>query len=124
MMNSCCFLGRLVAAPEPRGNGDNLAAAFTLAVPRDRKEKDGSRLADFVDCVAFGKVGEIALGYLKKGRRVAVSGRLTVRTYTNQNGENRRSWSIIVTGFDFCDSCATAAPAEEAPPRVDDDYPF
>ena len=55
MMNCVIIMGRLTAAPIPRGTGDRLAAAFSLAVQRDYKDKDGERGVDFVDCVAFGR---------------------------------------------------------------------
>lgn len=131
-MNNIDILGRLTSAAIPYGSGDKLAARFTVAVPRDRKNADGVREADFIDCVAFGKLGETVLGYLDKGCRVGVSGRLSVSSYTDKDGVKRRSWSVVCSDVSFCDfkehkpepepAPAPAPPA--APPACDDVYPF
>lgn len=137
-MNNINILGRLTSAAIPYGSGDKLAARFTVAVPRDRKNADGVREADFIDCVAFGKLGENVLGYLDKGCRVVVSGRLSVSSYTDKDGVKRRSWSVVCSDVSFCDFKErkpepepVQAPAPEpaqvppaAPPTYDDVYPF
>lgn len=129
-MNNINILGRLTAAVIPYGSGDKLAARFTVAVPRDRKNADGVREADFIDCVAFGKLGETVLGYLDKGCRVGVSGRLSVSSYTDKDGVKRRSWSVVCSDVSFCDfkeHKAEPEPAQvppAAPPACDDVYPF
>lgn len=137
-MNSINILGRLTAAAIPYGSGDKLAARFTVAVPRDRKNSDGVREADFIDCVAFGKLGETVLGYLDKGCRVGVSGRLSVSSYTDKDGVKRRSWSVVCSDVSFCDFNErkpepepVQAPAPDpaqvppaAPPACADVYPF
>ena len=137
-MNSINILGRLAAAAIPYGSGDKLAARFTVAVPRDRKNSDGVREADFIDCVAFGKLGETVLGYLDKGCRVGVSGRLSVSSYTDKDGVKRRSWSVVCSDVSFCDFKErkpepepVQAPAPDpaqvppaAPPACADVYPF
>lgn len=137
-MNSINILGRLTAAAIPYGSGDMLAARFTVAVPRVRKNSDGVREADFIDCVAFGKLGETVLGYLDKGCRVGVSGRLSVSSYTDKDGVKRRSWSVVCSDVSFCDFKErkpepepVQAPAPDpaqvppaAPPACADVYPF
>lgn len=129
-MNNINILGRLTAAAIPYGSGDKLAARFTVAVPRDRKNADGVREADFIDCVAFGKLGETVLGYLDKGCRVGVSGRLSVSSYTDKDGVKRRSWSVVCSDVSFCDfkeRKTEPEPAQVPPgasPAVDDVYPF
>lgn len=131
-MNNINILGRLTAAAIPYGSGDKLAARFTVAVPRDRKNADGVREADFIDCVAFGKLGETVLGYLDKGCRVGVSGRLSVSSYTDKDGVKRRSWSVVCSDVSFCDFKERKPEPEPAPAQVppaapqdcDDVYPF
>lgn len=131
-MNNINILGRLTAAAIPYGSGDKLAARFTVAVPRDRKNADGVREADFIDCVAFGKLGETVLGYLDKGCRVGVSGRLSVSSYTDKDGVKRRSWSVVCSDVSFCDFKERKAEPEPAPapvppaapPACYDVYPF
>lgn len=137
-MNSINILGRLTAAAIPYGSGDKLAARFTVAVPRDRKNADGVRESDFIDCVAFGKLGELVLGYLDKGCRVGVAGRLSVSSYTDKDGAKRRSWSVVCSDVSFCDfkerktepepvQAPAPDPAQVPPgasPACDDVYPF
>lgn len=129
-MNNINILGRLTSAAIPYGSGDKLAARFTVAVPRDRKNADGVREADFIDCVAFGKLGETVLGYLDKGCRVGVSGRLSVSSYTDKDGVKRRSWSVVCSDVSFCDFKERKLEPEpvQAPPAApldsDDVYPF
>lgn len=57
-------------------------ARYTLAVNRRFKRKDEPE-ADFIPCVAFGKSGEFAEKYFRKGQLVAVTGRLQVRSWDN-----------------------------------------
>ena len=138
-MNNVNILGRLTAAPIPYGSGDKLCARFTVAVPRDRKNAEGIREADFLECAAFGKLGETVLHYLDKGCRVGVTGRITAGSYVDKDGVKRRSWSIICSDVSFCDFRSQAsAPAPELEPQAqaspiftpqssaadDDIYPF
>lgn len=111
-MNSVHLLGRLTAAPIPRGSDERLAASFSLAVKRPYKDKtSGEYGVDFIDIAAFGKLGELCLHYLAKGRLVCVSGRLEISKYTGSDGVARQRCCIIADGVDFCDSAAAAAPA-------------
>ena len=64
-------------------------ARYTLAVNRRFKRKDEPE-ADFIPCVAFGKSGEFAEKYFRKGQLVAVTGRLQVRSW-DKDGEGRRN---------------------------------
>lgn len=96
-MNKVILMGRLTRAPEVRysDGADPLAVArYTLAVNR-RMKKNGEQDADFIHCVAFGKTGEFAEKYFKKGQMVAIVGRLQVRSW-DQDGERR--WSTDVIG--------------------------
>lgn len=77
-MNSVSLVGRLTKDPEARyTQSDNpmCIARYTLAVDR-RFKKDGGDTADFIRCVAFGKNGEFAEKYFKKGMRVGITGRI------------------------------------------------
>lgn len=96
-MNKVILMGRLTRAPEVRysDGADPLAVArYTLAVNR-RMKKNGEQDADFIPCVAFGKAGEFAEKYFKKGQLVAITGRLQVRSW-DKDGERRWSTDVIV----------------------------
>ena len=80
-MNKVILIGRLVRDPELRytqAEEPMAIARYTLAVERrGKRSQDGNESnADFISCVAFGRLGEFAEKYLQKGLRVAVTGRI------------------------------------------------
>ena len=84
-MNKVILMGRLTRDVEARYSQQNnsqestCVARYTLAV--DRRGKDAG--ADFIGCVAFGKAGEFAEKYFKKGTKVVIAGRIQTGSYTN-----------------------------------------
>lgn len=116
-MNKVILMGRLTREPEVRySNGaEPLAVArYTLAVNRRFKRKDepgctakkdaggeadfakqSAERADFIPCVAFGKSGEFAEKYFKKGQMVSVTGRLQVRSW-DKDGEKRWTTEVVI----------------------------
>ena len=68
---------------------------FTLAVNDIRNGKD----AVYIDCVAFGEVGANIAKVTEKGNNVLVEGRLSVRPYTDKDGNKRKSTEVIVDTF-------------------------
>ena len=97
-MNKVILMGRLAIEPEVRYSqgGEPIAVArYTLAVNRRFKRKDELE-ADFIPCVAFGKAGEFAEKYFKKGQMVSVVGRLQVRSWDDNEGKKRWSTDVIV----------------------------
>lgn len=117
-MNNINLLGRLTAAPIPRGSGERLAASFSVAVKRPYRDKDGNFGVDYIDVVAFGKLGELVLHYLGKGRLVCVSGRLEISKFTGSDGVARQRCSVIADSVDFCDSPAAASPVPAPAPAA------
>lgn len=104
-MNKVILMGRLTREPEVRySNGaEPLAVAhYTLAVNRRFKRKDEQE-ADFIPCVAFGKSGEFAEKYFKKGQMVAVTGRLQVRSW-DKDGEKRWTTEVVIEEQYFAES--------------------
>ena len=97
-MNKVILMGRLVKEPEVRysqGAEPMAVARYTLAVNR-RFKRQGEPDADFIGCVAFGKAGEFAEKYFRKGQMVSVIGRLQVRSWDDQNGQKRWSTDVII----------------------------
>ena len=93
-MNKVILMGRLTREPEVRysSGAEPLAVArYTLAVNRRFKRKDEPE-ADFIPCVAFGKSGEFAEKYFRKGQLVAVRGgyRCGAGTRTASGATQRR----------------------------------
>jgi len=108
-MNKAIIMGRLTKDPEIRYTQSNeplCIARYTVAVNR-RFKKDGEPDADFIPCVAFGRAGEFAERWLKKGMMVCVSGRIQVRNWEDQSGQKRWSTEIILEEQDFAESKAS-----------------
>lgn len=97
-MNKVILMGRLVRDPEVRYTQSNqpmAIARFTLAVNR-RFKRQGEQDADYIPCVAFGKQGEFAEKYFRKGQMISVVGRLQVRNWDDNNGNKRITTEVIV----------------------------
>lgn len=105
MLNHICIMGRLTRDPELRRTGSGIAvASFTLAVDRDRKNDDGEREVDFIDCNAWRSTGEFVSKYFAKGSMAIVSGRLQIRNYTDKEGIKRRAAEVVADSVYFGDS--------------------
>ena len=105
-MNKVILMGRLVKEPEVRysqGAEPMAVARYTLAVNR-RFKRQGEPDADFIGCVAFGKAGEFAEKYFRKGQMVSVIGRLQVRSWDDQNGQKRWSTDVVIEEQYFAES--------------------
>ena len=105
-MNKVILMGRLTRDPEVRyTQGDNAMAIarYSLAVDR-RFKRDGEPDADFINCVAFGKSGEFAEKYLKKGTKIAVVGRIQTGSYTNKNSQKDYTTDVVVEEQEFAES--------------------
>ena len=105
-MNKVILMGRLTKDPEVRytQSGEPMAIArYTLAVNK-RFKKQGEADADFIPCVAFGKQGEFAEKYLKKGMLIAVAGRIQVRNWEDNEGKKRITTEVVVEEHYFAES--------------------
>ena len=106
MLNHIVIMGRLTRDPELRRTGSGIAvASFSLAVDRDFSPKDGGdRECDFIDCVAWRQTGEFVSKYFTKGRMAVVSGRLQIRSWTDKDGNKRRTAEVVADNVYFGDS--------------------
>ena len=106
MLNHITIMGRLTRDPELRRTGSGIAvASFTLAVDRDFSPRDGGeRETDFIDCVAWRQTGEFVSKYFTKGRMAVVSGRLQIRSWTDKDGNKRRTAEVVADNVYFGDS--------------------
>ena len=142
MLNHITIMGRLTRDPELRRTGTGVAVTnFTLAVDRDFADKQtGEKGTDFIDCVAWKHTAEFVSKYFTKGRLAAVSGRLQLRDWTDNDGNKRKAAEIVADGVYFADSNKdasgknTGAQAQEQPQEQpmafagmednDDELPF
>lgn len=106
-MNKVILMGRLTKDPDVRytqGQEPMCIARYTLAVDRMGKKKEGQTNADFPNCVAFGRLGEFAEKYLKKGTKIALIGRLQTGSYTGRNGNKVYTTEVVVESQEFAES--------------------
>ena len=112
-MNNVTLMGRLTRDPELRyAQGSNMAVArFSLAVDKnlakDKKqemESKGQPTADFINCVAFGKIAETIAKYTAKGLRVLVNGRIQTGSYQDKDsGKTTYTTDVLVSSCEFID---------------------
>ncbi len=106
-MNKCVLMGRLTKDPEVRytnGESATAIARFSIAVDRRFKNNNGEYETDFFNCTAFGKQGEFAEKYLKKGTKIVLSGRIQNDIYTNRDGQKVTAVQIIAEEIEFAES--------------------
>lgn len=104
-MNKVLLIGRLTANPELKyTTSNNAVTTFSIAVDRNFKNENGNKEADFINIVAWNKKAELIHQYLKKGDRVGIVGRLQVRKYQNERGENRYVTEVVADEVEFLNS--------------------
>lgn len=97
-MNKVVLVGRLTKDPELKflANTGKAVTQFTLAVNRAFKKDE----ADFINCTAFGKTGELIAQYVTKGRQLSVSGSIRTESY-EKDGIKRYTTKVIVDQMEF-----------------------
>lgn len=126
-MNTVVLSGRLCNEPEVKqGQSGTAVARYRLAVSRYKSEE-----ADFINCVAFGKSAEFVGGYLHKGMKIMVSGRIQTGSYTNKEGQKVYTTDVIVENHEFCESKGASTPNnadsggfKAVPAEVEEELPF
>jgi len=113
-MNSINIAGNITKDAEVRylPNGDAVAS-FGLA---DNMGKDKGAI--FWNCSLFGKRGESLAGYLLKGTPVTVSGSVSERSYTDKDGQQRKSMDVRVNDVALQGGKRDEAPRQAAPARA------
>ena len=113
-MNKIILAGRLTRDPEIRyaQQSNTAIARYTLAVDRQVK-REGEPQADFLRCVAFGRTAEFAEQYLRKGTKIAVTGRIQTGSYTNSDGQRVYTTDVVIESQEFSENKAACAPAAQ-----------
>lgn len=102
MLNKAILMGRLTRDPELRHTQSNTAVcSFTLAIDRDRKDQNGERQTDFIDCTAWGKTAEFVAKWFNKGTMAIAVGRIQSRKWQDQNGNNRTAIEVNCDDVSF-----------------------
>lgn len=107
MLNRIIVMGRLTRDPELRRTGNGTAVtSFTIACDRDF----GDNETDFLDIVAWKQTGEFVSKYFQKGRMAVVAGRLQIRSWTDKDGNKRKTAEIVADNVYFGDSKSESTP--------------
>ena len=105
--NKVILMGNLTRDVEVRttAGGQNVAN-FSLAVTRSWRDQAGTQQeqTSFINCVAWGKTGDIIAQYVQKGAPLLVSGRLVQRSYDDKEGNKRSATEVVVEDFNFISS--------------------
>ena len=111
-MNKLFITGNLTRDPELRSTRDGTpVCTFTVAVNRRQKSAEaGKPDADFFRVTAWRALGESCGKYLAKGRKVAVTGSVSVNTYTAQDGSTRASMEVVADDVEFLSPKSEYAP--------------
>lgn len=102
--NKVILMGNLTRDVEMRTtSGGQNVASFSLAISRSWRGQDGQQQeqTSFINCVAWGKAGEIIAQYTSKGSSLLVSGRLDQRSYEDKDGNKRQAVEVVVEDFNF-----------------------
>lgn len=107
MFNKVILVGNLARDIELRYTQSGMAIAKTaIATNRRYKKQSGEQVDEtmFIDITFFGRSGEIANQYLRKGSKVLIEGRLMLEQWTDQNGQKRSKHSVNVEEMKMLDS--------------------
>lgn len=115
-MNNVILLGRLTKDVELKISEKTKKnyAMFSLAIPNGEN-------TNFIDCIAFDKVAETINVYVKKGNRLLVEGSLNISTYTDKDGNTRKSTNVMVSKITFIE---TLPKKEQKKDKVPEELPF
>ena len=96
-MNKVILMGRLTRDPEVRYTQTNntVVASFSLAVNRRFAKQGEERQADFINIVAWSKLGEFCSKYFKKGQQVGIIGRIQTRTWDDDQGQKHYVTEVV-----------------------------
>lgn len=101
-MNKVFLIGHLVKDPELRYTSSNIpVASFILSVNRNFINQNGEKEVDFINIVSWKKQAENIHKYCFKGSKVAIEGRVQVRSYDDQNGQKRYITEVVSENIEF-----------------------
>ena len=126
MLNRVTLMGRFTKDPELKQTTTGTAVcAFTLACEQDYTPEGGEKKADFIDVVAWKQTGEFVSRNFRKGNLVCVTGRLTIRDWTDKDGNKRRNAEVVADHVYYCEKRTQDwTAAAEAAPEMEEGFPF
>lgn len=125
MINRTTLTGRLTKDVELRQTQSGTSvASFTLAVDRQFTNKDGSREADFINCVMWRKSAENFAKFTHKGALVGIDGRIQTRNYENQQGQRVYVTEVVADNFALLEKKNDQSQPKQDEISIDDELPF
>ncbi|MDN4492135.1 single-stranded DNA-binding protein [Ureibacillus aquaedulcis] len=101
-MNQVGLVGRFTRDPSLRTfSGNRVQTNFIVAINRNYRNNEGNVEADFVTCIAWGRLAERIVNYCGKGSLVGVNGRLQTRSFTNKDNVKIFTTEVIVDDVRF-----------------------
>jgi single-strand DNA-binding protein len=125
-MNKITLIGNVGKSPEMQYLADGKAVTkFSLAVNRRFKNKQGEKCEEttWFNCVAWEGIGETINQYVEKGNKIAISGRMVCRRYTDKDNVERDSWNVQVDEMELLTPKPNSTNKDSTPPD-DEDFPF
>ena len=127
-MNSINLTGRLTKDPElkTKASGDGSYTFFCLAVD-DGKDKNGNKITNFIDCIAYNQQASFLSTYAKKGDMIELSGKLHVSNREDEQGNKTKRTTVIAFTVGIISSPKrdqaakpeTVAPAKAIEPTIE-----
>ena len=109
-MNKVFLIGNLTRDPELSNTASGVSLCrFSIAVSRPYTQGDGEKKTDFFNCTAWRGLAENVAKYCKKGNKVAIEGSVQIRTYEDNNGQQRTAVDVICSNVEFLSQKSTAA---------------
>lgn len=125
------FIGRLTRDVDMKTTPNGVqVASFTVAVDRKQKNKDGEKVSEFYNCVAWRQLAEVCSKFLSKGKKVYIEGEPQPRLYTAKDGSTKMSLDVQVENVEFLSPKSESSeehPSADANGFTDvqsDDIPF
>lgn len=115
-MNQLNIIGGLTRDPESRTTqSGKQVCTFTVGVNR-RNDREKS---DFFRVNAWGELGNNCARYLSKGKRVRVTGSVSLSTYTAQDGTTRANLEVLAQEVEFLPSASQGQQKAPQAPKTD-----
>ena len=101
-MNSIIISGRICNDIEIKVSGSGSEYTnFSVAVDRERKDRDGNKQTDFFKCSVFGKSAAFVSQYFHKGDGITIRGRIEFDKYTDKDGNERTGTTLMAERVEF-----------------------
>lgn len=115
-MNKLTIIGNLTRAPELRTTQTGVnVCSFTVAVNRRKTQNNQNPEADFFRVNAWRGLADICARYLDKGKKVAVTGPVSVSTYQASDGSTRADMNVTADDVEFLSPVEHTAHADAQP---------